>query len=291
MILGIWLHDNDKIIETEIHLALESANKANAIHPNTVSGFVFSQNDINANIDRAHQTLENLKKLKDEAAKLNLKVGTRQNCEGIKINRDSENTELTNVRKEIVEYSDFIICEVDPQTALGPSAAFAGVKTKLTKHKNELKGLNSKIEVMGQTGYSARFNLDHEVDDLMKYWKLCDGWAKENNLTFWMMEAFDNPWKNWDDKAANMGWWKLKDNSKTSSVDSYIEKIDILMENGNGGESTTVKYHEGSTTGKPISGGKQPVKQSKKNGAGKLENLMSNFILYLIGAVFHANLM
>ena len=224
MIVGMWLSDISQQTNTEINVALESARIANSIFPGTVEGFVFSQGDIHTSPSRAKQTLSKMRSIGNVT---NLKIGTRQECYNI-IGVDTEDagSELANVRREILLESDFIICEASPadhNRNAGAKDGFITVGLDLLGFRRDFQTINPRIEVMGQTTWNYRgANKWENLRNFGQYWQVVDEWGKENNFPMWMLEAIDNPWKNW---APHNGWWRLKENRLIDRVDGYAENI------------------------------------------------------------------
>lgn len=232
MLIGMWISDIPQQTETEVQLALECAQKANAIYPGTVQGLVFSQSDIHSDVKRAQQTLHHLKSIKANANRMGLKLGSRQQCYDITSTEDTDDTpkdKLTRFRRSIVNESDFIICEISPANHNLPSGAAAGfmtVKNDLLGFRHELRKINPNLEIMGQTGWPSKgSNTWENINNFRDYWNITNEWASQNDFTMWLTEAFDNPWKDWDAKSAHMGWWRLKDNDLIGSPEGYSEKV------------------------------------------------------------------
>ncbi|CAL8118435.1 unnamed protein product [Orchesella dallaii] len=224
VIVGMWLSDEDVQMESEIEVALETAEIGNNIYNGTVVGLVASHNEIGNKdkLERTKQALDVITKIKVRAHAVGLKVGTRQSC----YEKKGETGELL---KKIVNMSDFIICEMQPaqdQSISGGKAGFETVGNDLLVNKHLLKRINPNIEVMGQTGWPSKGKEPWQtIDNLKIYWETANEWAVKNNFTMWFTEAFDGPWKNWDPHSAHFGWWKLRQNKDINNPDGYAEKI------------------------------------------------------------------
>lgn len=231
VIVGLWQSDITLQMETEIRLAFESAKIANDIYPDTVSALVFSNGNIAKDFKQARQTLNNIRNYKDQASKLGYKIGSRQNCLDITtVESGKAEEDIINAdRRRIVNESDFIICQIEPAVHNLPSGAKAGfvtVKNDLIGFRDELTQLNPNLHVMGETSWPSKGSENWQnIDNLRIYWESVNEWAVDNNFTMWLGEAFDNPWKKWDAKSANLGWWKLRENRLVGDRNGYAEKI------------------------------------------------------------------
>lgn len=216
-------------MNAELRLALECIRKSNGIYPGTVEALLINHNELSNTKKYAGLALRKLREVKREAEELGLRLGTRQNCKDIAEEPDDSKRELTFIRREILNLSDIIICEISAASHNLPSGAengFITVGNDLLGFRNEFQEINPRIEVMGQTGWPSKGKDSWEnIVNLQEYWQIVSKWSAEKNMTMWMFEAFDNPWKEYSPNAAYYGWWKLADNSATNRLNGYIEKI------------------------------------------------------------------
>lgn len=98
----------------EMQLALESARKANSIFPGTCSGFIFYMDFIDSDILRANLTLSQIRRIKPDVQKLNLKLGTKQECGGFgEISGSPENlSPVSKIKRQNLLLTDFIRCKI-----------------------------------------------------------------------------------------------------------------------------------------------------------------------------------
>lgn len=108
---------------------------------------------------------------------------------------------------------NFIICEETPKKGLAGRKAFHDVGFKFVAVRMELKEINSKLVVTGQTGLPSRTNSNKEVDSLVNFWEAADEFTAKESFPLVMTEAFDDPKVNWDDSPehiGNFGWWDVE---------------------------------------------------------------------------------
>lgn len=229
VIQGVWLTDLQQQMTTEMRLALECIKRANTTYPGTVNALLINNNQMSSDIKYATLALEQLRNVKREVKASGLKIGTQQSCKGIAEEPDNFKRELTMIRREILNESDFIVCEILPAShnlPSGPENAFNEVGIDLLGFRNEFRKVNPRIEVMGQTGWPSKGDNSWEtLENLQLYWETVCAWSAKQNMSMWMSEAFDNPWKNWIPNAAHYGWWKLTNNSAANRLDGYQAKI------------------------------------------------------------------
>lgn len=231
---GIWVYEDPQQRINELLLALESCEKANAVYPGTVRGFVFHHFFIGTSPFVASLTLEQMKQISAKAKALGLKMGTRQICNGITEEPDQANLEFTLLRRRLMNESDFVICEISPAAKptrpVNVSDSFEALVRNLLVFQNNLEEMFPGIEVMGQTGWPSSIGGKEweNKENLQEYWEAVNRWSAESNMTMWLYEAFDNPWKIWHPNAGQFGWWKLTRNSRVNKIAGYIEKVNGL---------------------------------------------------------------
>lgn len=236
-------------VDLELFIAIEAIQKANRLYPGTVIGIVFhSQVGIEKDYANATLVLDVIKKVELKVIPYQIKIGTKQNCEGIYSGTDDTGEK----RRQILKHSNFIICEVTPSTDMKVTEAVVWVIGKIIKYRKELKTLNPWINVMFETGWPADEGNKSQTGELQAFWEDLESWSLKYNVDLWMNEAFDNPWS-YLDTSKNWGWWKLKSDEGIGQEDGYIEKI----------KHAGVKYTK-KTRGKAMASGVKRVEKIEK---------------------------
>ncbi|RWR99807.1 hypothetical protein B4U79_17499 [Dinothrombium tinctorium] len=132
---------------------------------------------------------------------------------------------ITTLRN-IVEISDFIMCNIYPRADLARSSvnlAVRGVTDLYWDLRNAFKNINPRIKVViGESGWASQGNTSNGMptsrSNLINYWRSLGCYASDNQIPLYFYEAFDEPLKNFNNCAeAYFGWWFRKG-------DNFIEK-------------------------------------------------------------------
>lgn len=241
IMVGISVKQKQALMTAEMQLALESARKANAIFPGTCSGFIFYTDFIDSDILRANFTLTQIKTIKPEVQKLNLKLGTKQECGGFgEISESPENlSPISKIRREHLLLTDFIICKIPSNIffSFNHPNLLVQLTHDLLISRQLIKSIKPELDVMVEIGTSSYGSTPQQLKYLLDLWVYMDKWATQNNFTVYMDEAFDNPWKqNTNPRYAHYGWWKLKENKEPGAVNNYVEKVLAISSTNSGDE-------------------------------------------------------
>ena len=194
---GIYQHDNPTHQQLEIEAAFSAAKAANAVYPNTVAAFVFT-NEYVVDAKTANVVNSTIENNKQKAHDSGIKVGVRSHTFGEITN---PNSPFYNELKNLIQNCDFIQCNLYPGiNCPGPIEGVRQVDRAFKQILAAVADINPQCEVtIGETGWPSQgisFNkTENNVANLLAYYEAIGNWAKENSVVTYLFEAIDEPWK------------------------------------------------------------------------------------------------
>ncbi|KYC42295.1 hypothetical protein WA1_20180 [Scytonema hofmannii PCC 7110] len=188
---------NAALQQAEIEAAFSAAKAANAVYPNTVTSLVFT-NEYVVNVETTNAVNAMIVSHKQKARDLNVKVGVRSHTFGEIANPHSH---FHNELKTLIQNCDFILCNLYPAANTAtPQQGVNGVAQAFNTIKTSVAAINPRCKIMiGETGWSSQGisfnNTVNNVKNLLAYYEAIDKWAFEQQVTTYLFEAFDEPWK------------------------------------------------------------------------------------------------
>lgn len=194
----------DTLQQVEIEAAFSAAQAANAVYPNTVTSFVFT-NEYTIDAQTTNAVNAMLVASKQRAHDLNIKVGVRSHTFG---QIADPNSSYYGELKTLIGNCDFILCNLYPaQNTTNPQDGVNQVGQAFNIIKNAVAAINPQCEVMiGETGWPSEGisfnNTENNVKNLLSYVEAMDKWASQQGAIAYLFEAIDEPWKS--DKNAQV---------------------------------------------------------------------------------------
>lgn len=194
---GIYQQSDAALQQAEIEAAFSAASAANAVFPNTVTSFVFT-NEYVVDAQTTNAVNAMIVANKQNAHNLNIKVGVRSHTFG---NIANPSSPFYNELKTLIQNCDFIQCNLYPgPNTPTPQDGVNGVSQAFNTIKSAVAPINPQCEVMiGETGWPSQGvsfnNTDNNVNNLLAYFEAIDKWASQQGVITYLFEAIDEPWK------------------------------------------------------------------------------------------------
>lgn len=228
---GVYQQSDAALQQAEVEAAFSAASAANAVFPNTVTSFVFT-NEYIVDAQTTNAVNSMIVANKQNSHNLNIKVGVRSNTFG---QIAEPNSSFYNELKTLIQNCDFIQCNLYPgPNTPTPQDGVDGVSQVFNTIKSAVALINPQCEVMiGETGWPSEGvsfnNTDNNVNNLLAYFEAINEWASQQGVITYLFEAIDEPWKSnqngqdppWQGSngaEGHYGFWYL-DNSS-----NYTEK-------------------------------------------------------------------
>lgn len=215
-----------KIPQSDIENALNAAQSANRIWPETVWALSFNvDNDWGfiQDVKDVSQVTSALKQgYANKARDLGLKVGTKLDICSEMVDGVNKNDMI-----DLVKTVDYAICFVYPPAETeSPEAGVASIDTIYQRYRKAFVGANPKVEVIIETGWASEGESDFNPEYLNtpekqeEFWDKMRQWSVNNQVQVIMYEAFDQQ-NSKSEFYRHMGFWQKSKNGG----DAYIEKF------------------------------------------------------------------
>lgn len=217
---GIYQHTDGNLQNREIDNAFSAAADANNIKSGTVWGLVFT-NEWVTDGSNGPKVLDMIRRNKDRAHRMGLKVGTRVHTCGEIWGGNNQ-----RILQDIARESDFIMCNLyPPNGANNPEAAVRAVSDAYYSARDGFWRTNRNLDVqIGETGWASQGrtfnNAVNTVDNMKRFWEGMKNWSNQHRVKINMFEAFNEPWKTGEEGEKHFGWWYRPDDNQAR----YVEK-------------------------------------------------------------------
>ncbi|RWS07050.1 hypothetical protein B4U79_17774 [Dinothrombium tinctorium] len=222
---GVFQQPNNNLQRIEIDRAFKAADYANRRYPGTVESIIFTNEYFN-NDSKGSIVFKMIRRNKDRAQRLGLKIGTRTHV-GEHI-LDSYSPSFATL-SYIAQNSDLILCNIYPTykvSHFGIDRAVKEVTNSYLAIRECFIRINPQIKVMiGESGWASHANMFNggstSIENLVNYWNKLGFWATNNRIQIYLHEAIDQPWKGTTDGESHFGWW-------VREGDNFKEKANYL---------------------------------------------------------------